>query len=98
MITQIFSIYDKKAAAYLTPFFMRTKVEAMRAVAASVQADSNFARYPEDFRLVALGAFNDVTGVFSVSAEEDNGECEVVAEVADIVRTMVNGEREQADA
>lgn len=83
MFLRVFTIYDKKAAAYLTPFFMRTNAEAIRAVQQTASSrESNFSKYPEDFQLVVIGEFDDLTGVVTPKGHE------VLAEVNDLVLTM----------
>lgn len=83
MYQRMYTIYDKKAAAYMAPFFFRTNAEAIRAVqqnAASQQ--SNLSKYPEDFQLVLVGEWDDLTGV--VKAEPH----QVLAEVNDLVLSV----------
>lgn len=64
---QIFSIYDKKAQAYILPHFFHQKGEAIRALEDAVNDMSNpnnqIARHPSDFVLMHLGDFDDRTGV-----------------------------------
>lgn len=60
MITKIFCIYDSKAEAYLQPFFMRSKGEAIRALQALVEdVQHNFCKYAADFTLFEVGSFDD---------------------------------------
>lgn len=67
MILRVFAIYDSKAEAFLQPFFMRQKGEAIRAFSDSVNdVKSNFNKYPEDFTLFEFGVFNDDSGVFEM--------------------------------
>lgn len=60
MILKVFGIYDSKAEAFLPPFFMKSKGEAIRALSSHV-ADSNhnFSKYASDFTLFELGSWND---------------------------------------
>lgn len=60
MISKIFTVYDSKAEAFLSPFLFSSTGQALRAFADSV-ADSNhqFARHPEDFTLFELGTYDD---------------------------------------
>lgn len=63
MYLQMFTVYDKKAAAYLQPFFMRSEAEAVRAMMQTANnSDTQFAKTPEDFQLVHVGEFDDLTG------------------------------------
>lgn len=63
MITQCYSLYDKKAQSYATPFFTQNDATAIRAVHRLVlDANTTIACNPEDFQLVHIGALNDETG------------------------------------
>lgn len=63
MITKIFSVYDVKTQAYMTPFFSATPGSAIRSFTdAAVNPDSIVAAHPEDFHLYEIGEFNDQTG------------------------------------
>ena len=67
MISKIFVIYDCKAEAYLQPFFMKSKGEAIRAITACVEdAQHNFCKYAEDFTLFEVGTFDDSDACFSL--------------------------------
>jgi len=60
----IFSVHDSKAQAYLPPFYMRTKGEALRAFETTVKdTNTQFNKYPSDYTLVELGSFDEATGV-----------------------------------
>ncbi|UYD39214.1 MAG: nonstructural protein [Wigfec virus K19_151] len=60
---KIFTVHDSKAQAYLPPFYMRTKGEAIRAFETTVKdTNSQFNKYPQDYTLVELGEFDDNTG------------------------------------
>ena len=65
MKLKIFTIYDTKAEAYLQPFFMGTKGQAIRAFQTSIEdPKTNFAKYPADFYLYLVGEYEDTTGDF----------------------------------
>lgn len=67
MLVKVFGIYDSKAEAYLPPFFMKSKGEAIRAITAHVNdAQHNFCKYSEDFTLFELGSFDDSNGKFEL--------------------------------
>lgn len=67
MLVKVFGIYDSKAEAYLPPFFMKSKGEAIRAITAHVSdPQHNFCKYAEDFTLFELGSWDDSTGVFTL--------------------------------
>lgn len=60
---QIFSVFDKKAVAYLQPFYYQQKGQAIRAFEDSVNnPETAFNKHPEDFSLYLLGEFDDTTG------------------------------------
>lgn len=64
MFLKMFTVYDKKAAAYLQPFFMRAEGEAVRAMTQTASnPDSQFAKTPEDYQLCVCAEFDDLTGV-----------------------------------
>ena len=62
MIQKIFSVRDSKAQAFLQPFFSAATGSALRAMSDAVgDANSPFAKHPEDYILYEIGAFNDLT-------------------------------------
>lgn len=66
MKIKIFSIYDSKAEAYLQPFFMMSKGQAMRAFDTAVNtAGDNFCKYAADYTLFELGEFDDTHAIFT---------------------------------
>lgn len=65
MKLKIFSVYDAKAEAYMTPFFLQTKGQAIRGFMDLVSdKNTNVAKYPEDFTLFELGEYDDGRGSF----------------------------------
>lgn len=61
---KVFSVYDKKSAAYAPPFFYHHKGQALRAFEDAVNdANSPLHKHPEDFSLFLLGEWNEVSGV-----------------------------------
>lgn len=59
----IFTVHDNAAKAYLPPFYMRTKGEALRAFETTCKdTSSQFNKYPKDYTLVELGTFNEENG------------------------------------
>lgn len=60
MILQIFCVHDTKAEVYRTPFFMKTRGEAIRAFK-DLANDKNtaIAKHPGDYRLCHIGEFDD---------------------------------------
>lgn len=60
---KMFTVYDSKAEAFLPPFFMRSRGEAIRAWESEVNNEqSNFCRFPSDFTLFEIGMFDDSNG------------------------------------
>lgn len=71
MIYLCMSVLDKQVGAYLPPFFVRTKGEAVRSFMDAVKDPKHqFARHPDDYVLFQCGEFEDGTGIFS-SREPD---------------------------
>lgn len=64
MQLSIFCVYDAKAQAYLPPFFLPRKQMAVRAFAECVNSSEHqFGKWPNDYTLFHIGAFNDETGL-----------------------------------
>lgn len=65
MTNLMFSVYDEKSEAFLLPFFLQTKGQAIRAITDCVN-DTNhtFYKHPSDYTLFELGSFDDSTGLF----------------------------------
>jgi len=58
----MFCAYDSKVEKYLSPFFMRTTKEAIRAIETVCNDSSTqFNKYPMDFAFFELGDFDDDT-------------------------------------
>lgn len=59
----MFSVYDAKAGAFNTPFFMATDEMAIRGFTdACNDPQTMFHKHPADFVLYLVGTFNDQTG------------------------------------
>lgn len=66
MKTNVYSIYDEKAQAYLPPFYFDHHGQALRAFQSSLKdKNSNISQYPEDYSIYHLGEFNKVSGKFT---------------------------------
>lgn len=65
MIAKSYTVFDKKAGAFLQPFFIQNEGLAVRAIL-DVMADKehSFYRYAEDYQLFEIGHFDDQKGVF----------------------------------
>lgn len=65
MIHKAYIVYDSKALYYSSPFFMKSKGEAIRAFTESANDPTHtFGKYPADFTLFETGEFDDQVGVF----------------------------------
>lgn len=63
---ELFSIYDKKALEYGPVFVMPNKVVATREFQKMCQEPkSNFAQFPEDYKMVRVGKMDIKTGKIS---------------------------------
>nr|QJB20497.1 MAG: nonstructural protein [Microvirus sp.] len=63
----LFSVYDAAVGAFIMPFFLRSKGEAIRAFSAEVNnPQSNFNKSPKDFTLFQLASFDDNTAEISL--------------------------------
>lgn len=64
MIQKIFTIYDEKAHAYLTPFFLPHADMATRTFGGCINSpDHQFGRHPQDYSLFEIGLYTDTDGV-----------------------------------
>lgn len=73
MILELFSIFDSKASAFVTPIFSPTIQTAMRDFeTACNDTNSGFNRHPGDYTLMHLGTFNQHTGKISLLATPAN--------------------------
>jgi len=63
MTSEIFAVFDVKAAAYAMPFFSTSLVTALRAFGdACLDPNTMLAKHPGDFQLFHLGTFDDASG------------------------------------
>lgn len=63
MTLKIFAVYDSKVEAYLQPFFMRSRGEALRAFGeACNDPQTGFYKHPADYTLFELGSFDEEKG------------------------------------
>lgn len=63
MNDEVFTVYDSAARRYLQPFCAPTIDVAVRMFTALVnQADHPFAKYPDDYTLIHIGAFDAEIG------------------------------------
>ena len=67
MILKIFSIYDSKAEAYNSPFYMQTQSLAIRAFTDEANNESSqIGKHPADFTLFYIGEYDDHTASFDL--------------------------------
>ena len=73
MILKVYSIYDKAAKAFNTPFFMHNKALAIRAFEDNVNSaeENNIGKHPEQFSLFCLGEYDDSKGTFNLLDDPD---------------------------
>ena len=63
MLVKMFSVYDSKAQVYTPPFYFKAVGEAVRAFQDSVNTPGHqFNKWPGDFTLFQIGAYDDETG------------------------------------
>lgn len=66
MKLKIYSVYDAKLEAYMQPFFMQTRGQALRAFTDTCNdTNTQFSKHPEDFTLFELGEYDDESGLFT---------------------------------
>lgn len=64
MKLKVYAIQDSKAELFLTPFFMKTDGEAIRAFSDLVMDErSRVSKHPEDYRLYRIGEYDDVNAL-----------------------------------
>lgn len=69
MIVKAFAVFDVKADTYSPPFFFPARGLAVRSFQATVADKSTtIGKYPQDFKLVELGEFDDQSGVMVATA------------------------------
>lgn len=67
MVSKVYTVYDSKVEAYMQPFLMQTKGQAIRAFSDSVNDESTqFFKHPEDFTLFEIGEYDDASGVYKM--------------------------------
>lgn len=67
MKLKVFTIYDSKLEAYLQPFYMQTRGQAIRALTDTLADPKHqFSKHPSDFTLFELGEYNDNNAEFEM--------------------------------
>lgn len=69
-----FSVHDQAAAAFLRPFFTKTRGQAVRGFSDAVNdAKHEFHAHPEDYTLFYIGEFDEDKGELKASVPESLG-------------------------
>lgn len=67
MISKVYSIHDRKAGIFNRPFMESNEVIAIRNVERCfLDENSTFHLFPQDFELVCLGEYDDLSGKFEL--------------------------------
>lgn len=62
-MTNMYAVYDIKAAAFLQPFFSQMDATAVRALAAAVNDPTTMLhKFPGDYALFQIGSFDEAMG------------------------------------
>lgn len=65
-VLKVYSVFDSKVGAFMHPFFMRSRGEALRGwIDAVNDPQTQFNKHPEDFSLMELGEYDERTGKFA---------------------------------
>lgn len=68
----IFSVYDEKAQTYSTPVFLPHKGLAVREFSDVVKdKNSALAKHPDDYKMMCLGEFDNVSGFISAFVQPE---------------------------
>jgi len=63
---KIFTVYDSKAKAYITPFFLHEDGMALRVFGDCINDTTHqFGKHPEDYTLFEIGTWEDQKAKFS---------------------------------
>jgi hypothetical protein len=63
LVKNVYTIYDSKAEAYLTPWFVDKDGQALREFQDAVQnPEAPFNKHPEDYTLFKIGKYDITTG------------------------------------
>ena len=74
MKLQIFTVYDSAAQAYLQPFFLKARGQAVREFSDMVNKDGHqFWKHPQDYTLFYLGEYDEESGTFDTVTPESLG-------------------------
>lgn len=66
MKLKVFAVFDSAVGAYMQPFFMQSKGQAIRAWQDTINDEkTQFHAHPSDFTLFELGEYDDQDGAFT---------------------------------
>ena len=86
VFVNVYAIYDEKARCYMSPFLAATDGLACRILSDVVRdPNTSLARYPEDYRLYEIGAFDQTHGELQ-SCLEAHGKNRLVACAVDFIK------------
>lgn len=69
MRLEVYSVFDEAVKAFLPPFFLRSRGEAIRSFAAAVNDPQHqFHKHTKDYVLFMCGVFDDGSGTFDLLA------------------------------
>lgn len=64
MLLKVYAVYDSKVEAYLNPFVMRSRGEALRGFESAVNdPQTSFCRHPADYTLFEIGEYDESSGL-----------------------------------
>ena len=64
---KVFTVYDAKIEAYMSPFLMATKAQAIRTFGDTVNDEKNQRnKHPEDYTLFEIGEYDDNSGNYTM--------------------------------
>lgn len=90
MILNVYSIYDSKIDAYITPFYCHSHAEACRVVSQSAaDPKTKLHQYPADFTLFCIAKYDDSTGEFS-SVSDDPSVFEHLGNIVSVVSSQAS--------
>lgn len=85
MLIYAYSVFDKKAQTYNTPFFCKNDAVALRAFEDLVtDTRTTVGTHPEDYSLYLCGIFDDERGGFGEGAP-----AYVIAEASEVIRRKI---------
>jgi len=73
---KVFTVYDSKVEAYLSPFVAPTKGVAIRSITDAVaNPKSEFHRWPGDYTLFEIGEYDNSTAIYTMHKAQVNLGC-----------------------